>query len=75
MLKTEGAALGPANQGPGATDRDCNTGTSNVLADAQSPHPGAFQAAAGTGRAARAATPTPTSAADTTLRPSVTAEP
>ena len=28
-----------------------------------------------TGRAARAATPTPTSAADTTLRPSVTAEP
>ena len=66
---------GPANQGPGATDRDCNTGTSNVLADAQGRRPGGCQAVAATGRATRAAPPPPTSTADTTLRPSVTAEP
>ena len=67
--------LGPANQGPGATDRDCNTGPRGVLAAVRIPSPWTLQAAAGTGRAARAATPTPTSAADTTLRPRVTAEP
>ena len=75
MLKTKGAAPDSAKQGPGATDRDCNTGPRGVLGAVRIPSPIGFQAAAGMGRAARAATPTPTSAADTTLRPRVTAEP